>query len=218
MVGLGSSHPELVRRYNALVAACWTHGYEVWISSSSRSRATQEDLYRRWLAGTYRVPSVANPNGDHGPSPWGWRWKGSYHMPQQDGFSHALDMGWRGCTPAEFEQLCNQVGLQRTVPKENWHYQWVNRQVIFPAPGLTAPPPPIPVAPITSEEDDMKGMQIIGDDGGVFAFFPGGVVINMGGKPQLHVGMNASGVAPVVLTGMPAGELADFAAQWQASV
>lgn len=139
MTGLGLSHPELVRRFNLLVAECWANGWECGITSSTRSKATQEDLYRRWLAGTYKVPSVANPNAPHGPSPWGWTIVGSYHMPQADGFSHALDLHWRGCTPSEFERLANKCGLQRTVPNENWHYQWFNRQVIFPGP--PEPPP-----------------------------------------------------------------------------
>lgn len=136
MTGLAQSHPELQRRHARLVELCWANGWETWIGSSTRSRATQEDLYRRWRAGLYKVPSVANPNADGGPSPWGWRWTGSYHMPQADGFSHALDLGWRGCDDAQFNVLAESCGLRRTVRDESWHYQWVQRRVIFDAPAL----------------------------------------------------------------------------------
>lgn len=132
MAELAQSHPEFARRYQILVRECWARGWLIGITSSTRSRATQEDLYARWLAGSYKAPSVANPNNPHGTSPWGWTIVGSYHMPQADGYSHALDLNWQGCTPDEFEQLANRCGMQQTVPNENWHYQWFNRKVIFP--------------------------------------------------------------------------------------
>lgn len=137
MAELAQTHPEMVRRYQKLVELVWASGWEIWIGSSTRSRQTQEDLYRRWLNGTYDVPSVANPYTNHGPSPCGWDVIGSYHMPQADGFSHALDLGWRGCSEAQFEALANRCGLQQTVPNESWHYQWWHRQLVFsPEPGL----------------------------------------------------------------------------------
>lgn len=153
MTGLASSHPELARRYERLVELVWSHGWEVWIGSSTRSRATQEDLYERWHAGTYRVPSVANPNADGGPSPWGWHWLGSYHMPQADGYSHALDLGWRGCSNAEFFDLAASCGLVRTVRSENWHYQWVHRNVVFHAPALAQDDEPVTE---TDDEGDIE--------------------------------------------------------------
>jgi len=136
---LKQSHPQLVLRYRRLEELCRARGWRVGVTSSTRSRAVQEDLYRRWLAGTYKVPAVANPNGNGHLSPWGWRWRGSYHMPQGDGFSHALDLNRSGCTWAQLEELARSCGLRRTVSNEPWHYQWVNRATIFEAPALVTP-------------------------------------------------------------------------------
>lgn len=126
----------MVRRYNALAAAAHERGWRVGVTSATRSREIQADLYRRWRAGTYNVPSVANPNGVNGVSPWGWTIYGSYHMPQHDGYSHALDLNWSGCTAAELERVAAGYGLVQTVPRENWHYQWFHRRTIFDAPNL----------------------------------------------------------------------------------
>lgn len=147
---LDLSHPELKRRYDALVSHCWANGWEIWIGSSTRDYATQADLYQRWLDGSYKVPSVANPDLPHGPCPQilgGWTIKGSYHMPQADNYSHALDLGWRGCSEYEFEALANLCGLQQAVPNENWHYQWFNKQVMF------QPDPTSGLSPYTGEDD-----------------------------------------------------------------
>lgn len=134
----------MVARWERLVALCWEHGCEVWISSSSRSYATQKDLYRRWVNGTYKTPYVANPDRVVGPSPFGWTIHGSYHMIQADGYSHALDLGHRGLSNGDFDDLAVSCGLVRTVPKEFWHRQWFSRDVLFDAPAL---------------EDDMPAIQ-----------------------------------------------------------
>lgn len=169
-MNLGQSHPELARRYDHLVRLCWERGIEIGITSSTRSRAAQEAMYYRWRLpknhpNHYDVPSVANPNSDGGPSPWGWRWRGSKHMVQADGYSHALDLHWHGIHAAGFEQLAMLVGLRQTVPNENWHYQFANRRVIFAAPLLDLPSPippgPTPPAP---EEHDVAAL-IKADDG-----------------------------------------------------
>lgn len=131
---LAFSHPELQLRYEVLVFHCWLSKWEVGITSSTRSRETQASLYKAWLDGEYLVPSVANPEADNGESPWGWRVKGSYHMPQADGYSHALDLWWRGPTQRDFEALAAKCGLIRTLSDEDWHYQWFLRTQIFEAP------------------------------------------------------------------------------------
>lgn len=136
MADLAQSHPQLALRFEAVVEQCRQRGWSVGITSSTRSRAVQADLYDRWLRGRYNAPSVANPNSDGGVSPWGWRWRGSYHMPQQDGHSHALDLHWGGCTSDEFNAVAESCGLRRTVRNEPWHYQWVHRKAIFEAPAL----------------------------------------------------------------------------------
>lgn len=118
------SHPELQRRWDLLVARTWMFGAELWVEASTRSEATQRDLYERWKLGLYKVPIVANPDHVLGGSPWGWPVRGSYHMVQADGYSHALDVGWRGITQDLFESVAATCGLLRTETNEAWHYQW----------------------------------------------------------------------------------------------
>lgn len=171
---LAQSHPELVKRYTKLVELCWANGWEIWISSSTRSRQTQEDLYKRWRAGTYNVPAVANPNGDGGPCPpslGDWRWRGSYHMPQADGYSHALDLGIRGTSWVTFADLAASCGLRQTVVNsrgivtEPWHYQWCHRRVVFDAPALHHMPP---------EEDEEVKWTLVQPDHGTSPRYPNG--------------------------------------------
>jgi hypothetical protein len=150
MTGLARSHPELARRYDLLVEHAAVRGWRIGITSSTRQRAQQEAMYADWIANGPPPPSVANPNNSHGSSPWDWVITGSYHMPQADGFSHALDINWdRPKVDAEdIEALANRCGLVQTVPNEDWHYQWFNRKTIFPV-------DPTLDQPIQSEDDDM---------------------------------------------------------------
>lgn len=140
MADLGQSHPDLVRRYQALAADARRRGWAIGVTSATRDRAQQAELYRRRrlpVGHPDRWPaSVANPDADGGPSPWGWHWAGSYHMPQADQRSHALDLHWSGCDAGDVERLAATYGLVQTVPGENWHYQWCHRRVIFDAPAL----------------------------------------------------------------------------------
>lgn len=126
-----SVHPELWRRYELLVGRTWMFGTEIWVEASERSYATQADLFKRWNAGTYRVPSVANPDRILGPSPWGWDIKGSYHMVQGDGYAHALDIGWRGLSDTMMTEILASCGLRQTVLGEKWHVQWWQGRTIF---------------------------------------------------------------------------------------
>lgn len=124
-------HPELERRWALLVARTWMFGAEVWIEAGERSYETQADLYRRWQAGTYNVPAVANPDRVVGASPWGWPVVGSYHMVQADGYSHALDIGWRGLPDAIMREVAWSCGLRQTVAGEKWHFQWWDTTGVF---------------------------------------------------------------------------------------
>lgn len=131
-MSLGLTHPDMVRRWERLCHLAWGQGWELWIEASTRDTATQADLYRRWLAGTYDVPSVANPWLVGSESPWGWRVVGSYHQPQADGYSHALDIGWRGASTEDFHRLAVQCGLVPVLSNERWHFQWWQGATIFP--------------------------------------------------------------------------------------
>jgi len=130
MADIANSHPDLVKRYNKLVELCWARSWYVGITSSSRSYAEQKALYIAYKAG--RGNNAANPDAVLGKSPWGWTVRGSYHMEQDDGYTHALDLHWSQCSPEEFAELASQVGLLLTVPGENWHFQWWDASGIFP--------------------------------------------------------------------------------------
>jgi hypothetical protein len=148
MADIAQSHPELAKRYNQLVELCWARGWYVGITSSTRSYQEQTILYANYRAGTGN--KAANPNAVIGKTPFGWNAYGSYHMIQQDGYSHALDLHWQQCTPGQFAEAARQCGLRLTVPGENWHFQWWNTAGIFDKPL----PDPI-VVPETPEEDEM---------------------------------------------------------------
>lgn len=165
MVDVAFTHPEMVRRWETLVALCWERGCEVWISSSTRSYATQKDLYQRWLAGTYNTPYVANPDRLVGESPWGWNVYGSYHMIQADGYSHALDLGHRGVSNDEFEGMAVSCGLVRTVPREFWHRQWFSKDLVFAAPAVPSG---------DEQEDDDVQWSIVRPADGPSEWYPNG--------------------------------------------
>mgnify|MGYP000653304996 CR=1 FL=1 len=129
MADIAQSHPELVKRYNKLVKLCWANSWYVGITSSSRSYEEQASLYQAYKNGTGN--NAANPNGVIGVSPWGWVAHGSYHMIQEDGYSHALDLHWSQCSPEQFAELAEKCGLKLTVPGENWHFQWWDTNGIF---------------------------------------------------------------------------------------
>lgn len=146
MADIANSHPELVKRYNKLVEESWKRSWFIGITSSSRSYDEQAALYRAYLNHTGN--NAANPDQVLGKSPWGWPVKGSYHMEQADGFTHALDLHWSQCSPEQFAELANYCGLHLTVPGENWHFQWWDTDGIFDNP--SAQP-----EPTDEEEDDM---------------------------------------------------------------
>lgn len=125
----------MVRRYNALVEKCWSNGWNISIVASTRDYATQKGLYDAWRAGL-RSAQAANPDVDLYTSPWGWVAKGSLHQIQADGFSHALDLGWSGCSPMDLANAAAEFGLRLDVAGENWHFQWWDYNGIHDAPAL----------------------------------------------------------------------------------
>lgn len=161
---IAQTHPELERRWNLLVGRTWMFGTELWIESATRSRETQADLYARWKAGTYLVPVVADPDRVLGPSPWGWPLTGSFHMVQADGYSHALDIGWRGLDDEMMRSIALSCGLYQPEAREKWHFQWWDTyNGVYP---VRENP--------TTQEDDMTPQQlamffgpsaVLGDDG-----------------------------------------------------
>lgn len=109
----------------------WEKGWDIWISSSSRSYETQSawwDLYQHglWPA------RVAPPDQIWGPSPWGWEARGSLHMIQEDGYSHALDLGWRGPFDFQIFEVAKACGLRFPEQGEDWHAQWWGLDGIYP--------------------------------------------------------------------------------------
>lgn len=183
--------------------------HKVLIESGTRTYAQQADLYWRWWAGTYKVSYVAVPGT-------------SKHERGLAVDLHRVDpaMTWdRVHAVAADYGFHFPVGRNDPDKWERWHAELHPARLPLPIPADPQPEvQPQPVVFLDDEEDDMKGMQIIGDQGGVYAFFPGGVVISLGGMPDMHVQLNATDVAPVVLSGMPQAQLDEFARQWQASV
>lgn len=128
---LAFTHPEFVRRYELLVERCWARSWSIWISSSSRSYEQQTAWYRLFLAGQWPAP-VANPDQRWGPSPWGWDARGSLHMIQHDGWSHALDLSWQGPYAYQLHALARTCGIRFPEPGEDWHAQWWGLDGIYP--------------------------------------------------------------------------------------
>lgn len=143
-------HPQLLKRYERLVEFCWDRSWYVGVTSATRSYDEQRTLYRAWLRGTGNY--AANPDQVLGNSPFlpTWKVRGSYHMVQADGYSHALDLHWQQCSDEQFKKAAELFGLRQTVPGENWHYQWWDTTGIF-KPVL---PEPVPTLD-KFEEDEM---------------------------------------------------------------
>lgn len=120
------THPELRRRYENLVERMWERGWQIYVIASTRSADYQRWLYAEFKAGRYPY-IVADPDRVYGVAPTeigGWVARGSMHMAQADGWSHALDIGWRGPRPDQVHQLAHTLGLRFPEPTENWHMEW----------------------------------------------------------------------------------------------
>jgi hypothetical protein len=117
----------MVRRYNCLVERVWARGWDIYVASATRSESYQRQMYAEWQAGKY--PNiVANPDRIYGTAPaelGGWTARGSMHMPQADGWSHALDIGWSAnAQPRIIHDLAYTCGLRFPEPTENWHMEF----------------------------------------------------------------------------------------------
>lgn len=149
------TEPELARRYTRLIEIQWEKSRQAGISAATRSRALQESLRTAFLAGTYKVPDVADPNALGSWSPWGWRTRGSKHMIQADGYSHALDLWRAGSTEQEFKDDANACGLSQTVKHEWWHLQAWEGGLWFPITDPKLLGQVLTTQSVEEEEDDM---------------------------------------------------------------
>lgn len=119
------THPELARRYDLLTARMWARGWDLSISSSTRSDTMQREWYWLYLHGQWPA-LVADPDRYYCPAPpelGGWPARGSMHTPQADGWSHALDLAWVGPRADQVHNEAYMVGLHAVEPTENWHFQ-----------------------------------------------------------------------------------------------
>ena len=135
MKDLTLTHPDMAKRFNALVEYGAERGWHVSIISSTRDYAEQKALYAAWASGL-RSAKAGNPDADLYASPWNWMARGSLHQVQVDGFSHALDLGWAGCSPFDIADAAQTFGLRLDVAGENWHFQWWGPGGVHPAPAL----------------------------------------------------------------------------------
>ena len=125
----GKSHPILRHRVTLLLRDPRLKG-QYGIVSATRSYAAQADLYRRYRAGTFNA-KVANPDRDLSTGagfPYSWKPKGSWHMPQFDGYSHAVDLRRpphhpRSLARSLVHPILGRYGLRATVSSEWWHVQ-----------------------------------------------------------------------------------------------
>ena len=111
-------HPVLVFR---LAVAYWCSELlrnNVRIESAARTVDQQRHLYARWRNGQGNL--AADPDRTIAPG-----FVGSYHMVQPaTGYAHAVDLTRTG--PVSWSQVhaeLTPMGLLRTVPGEDWHYQ-----------------------------------------------------------------------------------------------
>lgn len=122
-------HPRFAARDEAMRADAHARGWRVGHVRTVATYAQQQALYAKYLNGTGN--QAANPDSIGYPSPWGWLQLGSWHMEQVDGYGHAIDYSWDGCTPADFHALCAEHGIGFPVVSENWHAQWFDWRGIF---------------------------------------------------------------------------------------
>lgn len=192
------AHPELVNRCDCFFAACADEGWPVGIYSDGRTFAEQFRLWNAYISGERKV-EAANPFKIGEKSPWGWSIKGSKHMEQQDGHTHARDLWWGSGVPVgEAHKKARFFGLVFPIPKENWHVEWWLRGAIIPRFDLL-PSPPEPFQPPTPRREiPMPYLIIRGDQPGDawFAVYPTGVVRHVGGsEAQWLVGKNVEVLA-----------------------
>lgn len=122
-------HPTFAARDLRMRTEAQTLGIAVGHIRTVATYDEQKALYARYLAGTGN--QAANPDAVGYQSPWGWLQRGSWHMEQVDGYGHAIDYSWDGCSTEEFHALCARHGIGFPVVRENWHAQWFDWRGIY---------------------------------------------------------------------------------------
>lgn len=141
-VNVRDLHPVLALRLEAMLADPRMKGYRV--SSGARSYESQKRLYSGWRSKLPGFNLAANPDAAGAPTFDGLRFRGSYHMVQDDGYAHAVDLRapithtvskrWR-----LVGEVAADYGLRQTVPGEWWHLQARDRTHWFDAPRIATP-------------------------------------------------------------------------------
>lgn len=98
------------------------------ISSAVRTYASQKYLYDGWVSRKSGFNLAANPDAAHGTTDEGWMQRGSWHMPQADGYAYAVDFRkpWhmrRSTAQSIIDRVAPIFGIKRTVASEWWHVQ-----------------------------------------------------------------------------------------------
>lgn len=122
-------HPVLAARDTRMRAEASRSGIAVGHVRTVATYEQQKALYDRYRAGTGNL--AVDPDAPGYLSPWGWRQRGSWHMVQVDGYGHAIDYSWDGCTAVEFHTLCARHGIGFPVAGEDWHAQWFDWNGIY---------------------------------------------------------------------------------------
>ena len=190
-VNVDGLHPTLYLRIDAMLADPRMKGYQV--VSGVRSYELQKSLYSGWRKRLAGVPgfkhynNAANPDAAGAATFDGLRFRGSYHMVQDDEYGHAVDLRApvTHSTSKRWEligKVGREYGLHQTVSSEWWHLQARNAYGWFPTQRIATPTLPM----FQQEEDDMAQIPVtLGVDtqtGQKWAF-----VVGEGGTPLDNV-------------------------------
>lgn len=146
-VNVDDLHPVLFLRVEAMLADPRMAGYRV--VSGVRTYEMQKSLFSGWRKRLARVPGfqhynrAANPDLAGAATFDGLAFRGSYHMIQDDGYGHAVDLrGPATHTRAKKWRLVGEVGddygLRQTVAGEWWHLQARDKTHWFDAPRIAS--------------------------------------------------------------------------------
>jgi hypothetical protein len=159
-VNVRDLHPTLKLRVEAMLADQRMKGYKV--VSGVRTYAQQKYLYQGWISGKKGFNLAANPDAYGAATFDGFRFRGSHHMQQDDGFGYAVDLRapfWHSTKKrwALVGAVGAEYGLRQVVRTEWWHLEHRDRTHIFDAPRIAKPI----VQPEFPQED--LEMQLIND-------------------------------------------------------